>query len=108
TTVLLAAPAIAGQKYKGFERGESLIPVQELKHLIDAKEPRLVVLAVVEPVSYKAGHVPGSINVWRPDYELKVGEPYPFDGMLLEREGCEDCARGRGMDDDSQAVVDDE
>ena len=33
---------------------------------------RLVVLAVVEPVSYRAGHVPGSINIWRPDYELKA------------------------------------
>lgn len=62
-TVLLAAPAIAGQKYKGFERGESLIPVQELKHLLNAQEPKLVVLAVVEPVSYTAGHIPGSSNV---------------------------------------------
>ena len=109
TTVLLAAPAIAGQKYKGFERGESLIPVQELKHLMDAKEPKLVVLAVVEPVSYyKAGHIPGSINVWRPDYELKVGEPYPFDGMLLERDGFQNFARGLGIDNDSKVVVYDE
>lgn len=107
-TVLLAAPAIAGQKYKGFERGESLIPVQELKYLMDAKEPKLVVLAVVEPLSYKAGHIPGSIDVWRPDYELKVGEPYPFDGMLLERDGFQDFARGLGIDNDSKVVVYDE
>ena len=108
-TVLLAAPAIAGQKYKGFERGESLIPVQELKNLMDAKDPKLVVLAVVEPVLfYKAGHIPGSINVWRPDYELKVGEPYPFDGMLLERDGFQNFARGLGIDNDSKVVVYDE
>jgi rhodanese-related sulfurtransferase len=96
-SVLLAAPAITGQNYKGFARGESLIPAQELKHLVDAKDSKLVVLAVVEPVSYTAGHIPGSINVWRPNYELKVGEPYPFDGMLLERDGFQNFARGLGI-----------
>ena len=75
---------------------------------MDAKDPKLVVLAVVEPVSYKAGHIPGSINVWRPDYELKVGEPYPFDGMLLERAGFQNFARGLGIDNDSKVVVYDE
>ena len=107
-TVFLAAPAIAGQKYKGFERGESLIPAQELRHLMDAKDPKLVVLAVVEPVSFRAGHIPGSINTWRPDYELEIGKPYPFDGMLLERDGFQGFARGLGIDNDSKVVVYDE
>ena len=62
----------------------------------------------MEPLSYKAGHIPGSINVWRPDYELKVGEPYPFDGMLLERDGFQNFARGLGIDNDSKVVVYDE
>jgi thiosulfate/3-mercaptopyruvate sulfurtransferase len=106
-TVLLAAPAIGGQKYKGFER-DALIPVQGLKHLADARDPKLVVLAVVEPLSYKAGHIPGSINIWRPDYELKVGEPYPFDGMLLERDGFQTFARGLGINNDSKVIVYDE
>jgi len=105
---LSSLPAVAGQKYKGFERGEGLIPVQELQQLIDAKDPKLVVLAVVEPASYTAGHIPGSINIWRPDYELKVGEPYPFEGMLLEREGFQAFARGLGIDNDSRVVVYDE
>jgi thiosulfate/3-mercaptopyruvate sulfurtransferase len=52
-------PAVAGQKYKGFERGEALITAEELKKLIDAKDSKLVVLAVVEPVSYRAGTFPG-------------------------------------------------
>ncbi len=101
-------PAVAGQKYKGFERGESLITAEELKKLIDAQDPKLVVLAVVEPVSYRAGHIPGSINIWRPDYELKAGPPYPFEGMLLESEAFQDFARGLGIDNDSQVVVYDE
>ncbi len=62
----------------------------------------------MEPVSYRAGHIPASINIWRPDYEIKVGEPYPFDGMLLEREAFQDFARGLGIDNDSKVVVYDE
>jgi thiosulfate/3-mercaptopyruvate sulfurtransferase len=108
--VLLAwsTPAAAEPRHKGFERGEALITVDELKKLIDAGDAKLVVLAVVEPLSYRAGHIPGSRSVWRPDYELKVGEPYPFDGMLLERARFQEFARGLGIDNDSKVVVYDE
>jgi thiosulfate/3-mercaptopyruvate sulfurtransferase len=108
--VFLAATgtAAAETKYKGFARGESLIAVEELKQLLDAQDPKLIVLAVVEPASYKTGHIPTSINVWRPDYEHKVGQPYPFEGMLLDREGFQGFARGLGVDDDSKLVVYDE
>ncbi len=51
--------AVAGQKYKGFERGEALITADELKKLLDAKDSKLVVLAVVEPMSYRVGTFPG-------------------------------------------------
>lgn len=100
--------AVAGPNYKGFARGESLITVEELKHLLDAKDSKLIVLAVVEPASYKAGHIPTSINVWRPDYEHKVGQPYAFEGVLLDREGFQGFARKLGIDDDSKLVVYDE
>jgi thiosulfate/3-mercaptopyruvate sulfurtransferase len=108
--VLLACPvgAVAGPKYKGFARGEALITVEELKHLLDARDPKLIVLAVVEPASYKMGHIPTSLNVWRPDYEHKVGQPYPFEGMLLDREGFQRFARDLGIDNDSKLVVYDE
>jgi thiosulfate/3-mercaptopyruvate sulfurtransferase len=100
--------AAAEPKYKGFARGKALITVEELKRGLDAKDPKLIVLAVVEPASYKAGHIPTSINVWRPDYEHKVGQPYPFEGMLLDREGFQRFARELGIDNDSKLVVYDE
>jgi thiosulfate/3-mercaptopyruvate sulfurtransferase len=103
-----AGHTVAAPRYKGFERGEALITVEELKKLIDAKDPKLVVLAVVDPLSYRAGHIPGSINVWRPDYDLEAGQPYPFEGMLQEREGFQDFARRVGVDNDSKVVVYDE
>jgi len=110
TAVVLAstAPAVAGPRYKGFARGEALITVEELKRLLDAQDPKLVVLAVAEPVSYMAGHIPTSINVWRPDYELKIGQPYPFEGMLLDLEGFQRFARELGIDNDTKLVVYDE
>ena len=104
----VAVPASAADRYKGFERAEALITVQELKQLSEAKDPKLVILGVVEPLSFAAGHIPGSINIWRPDYELKVGQPYPFEGMILDLTRFQDFARGLGIDNDSRVVVYDE
>jgi thiosulfate/3-mercaptopyruvate sulfurtransferase len=105
---LLAIPAIAAEKYKGFERGEALITVEELKQLMDKNDPKLVVLAVAKGASYKTGHIPGSINIWRPEYEPKVGDPYPFDGMMVNRAEFQEFARELGIDNDSKVVIYDE
>ena len=107
-TLAVAVRASAADSYKGFERAEALITVQELQQLSEAKDPKLVILGVVEPISFGIGHIPGSINIWRPDYELKVGQPYPFEGMILDRTRFQDFARGLGIDDDSHVVVYDE
>ncbi len=105
TALALVGPAVA-DKYKGFERGDALITVKELKQLMDKKDPKLVILAVAKPVKqYRTGHIPGSINIWRPDYEPKVGEPYPFDGMLINRAEFQAFARKLGIDNDSKVVV---
>ena len=70
---LAAGPAVAAEKYKGFERGEALITVEELHKMITAKDPKLVLVAVIKPASFKLGYIPGSLNVWRPDYEPEEG-----------------------------------
>lgn len=98
----------AFEKYKGFERGDALITVDELKQMMDKKDPKLLILAVVKPISYAAGHIPESINVWRPDYEPSVGQPYPFDGMMLNRNEFQEFARDLSVDNDSKIVVYDE
>jgi thiosulfate/3-mercaptopyruvate sulfurtransferase len=95
----------SGASYKGFERGEALITVEELNRRIRADDPNLVVLAVVNPISYRAGHIAGSINVWRPDYEPPKGDRYPFDGMMVNRDEFQELARTLGVDNDSEIVV---
>src|SRR4030066_1213166 len=75
---LLVAGAHAGQSgYKGFPRGNALISVQELKQLLDAGDPSLVIVAAEGSLDYRMGHIPGAYQVDRPDYE---GPPDPQNG----------------------------
>lgn len=106
--LVVAVPAVAADRYKGFERADSLITVHELKRLSEAKDPKLVIIGVIEPLSFGVGHIPGAVNVWRPDFEMKVGQPYPFEGMILDRTRFQEFARGLGIDNDSRVVVYDE
>jgi thiosulfate/3-mercaptopyruvate sulfurtransferase len=101
-------PAMANDMYKGFKRGDALISVEELHKLVEAKDPKLVVIGVLKGISYKAGHIPGSLNVWRPDYGSAKGETYPFGGMMVNRVEFEKFARGLGINNDSKVVVYDE
>lgn len=103
--LLLAGPA-AAENYKGFERGDALITVEELKGMMD--DPDLVLIAVAKPESFKLGHIPGSLNVWRPDYEPEEGNPFPFGGMMLDRESFQEFARNLGVNNDSKVVLYDE
>jgi thiosulfate/3-mercaptopyruvate sulfurtransferase len=103
-----AAGPVAAENYKGFERGQALITCDELKTMVDAQDPNLVLIAVMKPVSFKLGYIPGSLNVWRSDYEPKADEPYPFGGMMLNRSEFESFARRLGVNNDSKIVLYDE
>ncbi len=106
---LLASSVVsAAESYKGFARGDALITAEELKALVDAEDPKLVVIAVAKPESYKLGHIPGSLNVWRSDYEPAEGNPWPYEGMILDRAAFQEFARGLGVDNDSKVVLYDE
>jgi len=102
-SLLAATSASAG--YKGFARGESLITVLELSRLLQAKDPQLRIIGVVKSGSFAGGHIPTAVSAWRPDYEPPVGQPHPFDGMMLERREFEEFARRLGVDNDSTLVV---
>jgi len=103
-----AVPVSAEEGYKGFERGDALISPQELKGLIDADDPDLVLVAVAKEASFKLGHIPGALNVWRPDYEPNENDPWPYGGMLLDRADFEAFARSLGINNDSKVVLYDE
>lgn len=108
--LLLVMSAVAGAEgSKGFVRGDSLVTPQSLKAMMDAGDPKLIVIAVVDPKSYVLGHIPGSLQIWRGDYEPEgAANPYPYEGMMLDREAFQAFARNLGVDDDSTVVLYDE
>jgi len=103
--VFAVGVAGAGENYKGFERGDALITAKDLKQLIDAKDPKLVVLAVAKTTDYRLGHVPGAFQLWRSDYEPEKGVEFPYGGMALDREDFQAFVRKFGIDDDSKVVI---
>jgi thiosulfate/3-mercaptopyruvate sulfurtransferase len=108
---VMPAAAFAGEKYKGFERGDALITPAELKDMMDAGDPKLVLLGVVKgglTGSFTRGHIPGAYSVWRPDYTDESGETYPFGGMMMNAADFQEFARSLGIDDDSKVVLYDE
>lgn len=101
-----AAGSYAGQSgYKGFTRGDALITVQELKGLLDAGDPSLVILAAEGTTGYRAGHIPGAYQVDRPDYEAPPDTQNGVTGNIIDAAGFTDLARRLGINRDSKVVV---
>lgn len=104
--VLLLATAVpAAEKHKGYARGEAFITAQELNKLIEAKDPKLVVIAVASKPQYLSGHIPGAINVWRPDYEADPKTTGGISGNLIDAAGFTKTMQAIGVDADSKVVV---
>jgi thiosulfate/3-mercaptopyruvate sulfurtransferase len=103
---LLSMNGYAGQEsYKGYPRGNALITVQELKHLIDARNPKLVVLAAENSVEYHLGHIPGSYQVDRPAIEAPPETQNGVTGNLIDAAGFSKLSRSLGVNRDSTVVV---
>lgn len=71
----------------GYARPELLLQPEELKVLIDKKDPNIRIVDVREKVKYLAGHIPGAINIWRPDM---VNKDHPIPGMMATQKQIED------------------
>jgi thiosulfate/3-mercaptopyruvate sulfurtransferase len=91
--------------YKGFPRGNALITVQELKRLIDAKDPRLVVLAAENSIEYRLGHIPGSHQVDRPAIEAPPESQNGVTGNIIDAAGFTRLTQGLDINRDSTVVV---
>lgn len=91
--------------YKGYARGSALITAKELKQLIDAKDPKLVILAAANDVEYRLGHIPGSFQVDRPAYEAPAEAQNGITGNLIDAAGFTKLTQGLGISKDSKVVV---
>lgn len=104
--ILTATALIADDAgYKGFPRGNALITAQELKRLIEAGSPKLVVLAAASNTEYRLGHIPGSYQVDRPDIEAPPEAQDGVTGNLIDSTGFTKLAGKLGIDRDSIVVI---
>ncbi len=102
----LAPSANAAEKYKGYPKGgEVFITAEELNQLVQAKDPKLVIIAVASKVEYYSGHIPGSFHIWRPDYEADPKTQGGVTDNLIQPEGFEKLMQKIGVDADSKVVV---
>ena len=101
----LSLAADAAEKYKGYARGEIFITAQELNQLMQAKDPKLVVIAVASKKEYYSGHIPGSFHLWRPDYEADPKTQGGVTDNIIEPEGYTSLMQKIGVDPDSKVVV---
>ena len=102
----LVSGAYAAQVgYKGYPRGNALITVQELKGLIDTRDPKLVILAAQSNLEYLPGHIPGAQQVDRPAYAAPPETQSGVEGNIIDAIGFTRLAQSHGVDRDSTVVI---
>lgn len=79
-----------------------VLSVEEVAGLLDSSSPPLL-LEISKPEEFARGHIPGAINVWRPDYE--DGEHYPYGGIRASRQKTEALLSGMGLKNDDLLIV---
>jgi thiosulfate/3-mercaptopyruvate sulfurtransferase len=86
----------------GYARPEVLIQPEELKALIDKKDPTIRIIDIREKLRYLAGHIPGAIHIWRPDITDKN---HPIPGMMAPRDQMETLMGSLGTNEKNTLVI---
>ena len=86
----------------GYAHPEILLQPEELKVLIDRREPNLRIIDVREKIQYLGGHIPGTVQVWRPDIEDRM---HALPGMMAVQKQVEDLMGDLGIDNKSTIVI---
>jgi thiosulfate/3-mercaptopyruvate sulfurtransferase len=103
---ILASGAYAAPAgYKGYHRGNALITVQELKGLIDARDPNLVIMAAQSNLEYLPGHIPGAQKVDRPAYAAPPETQSGVEGNIIDAVEFTRLAQSLGIDRGSAVVI---
>jgi thiosulfate/3-mercaptopyruvate sulfurtransferase len=94
-----SAMAVPGGNYA---HPEVLIQPEELKGLIDERTPGLQIIDVRDKPQYLMGHIPGAVQLWRPDIE---DEKHPLTGMMASHTKVEEVLGKRGISDKSTLII---
>ncbi len=86
----------------GYARPELLTQPEDLKALIDRKDPDIRVIDVREKIKYLAGHIPGAVNIWRPDV---VDKDHPIPGMMAPQPQIEELTGRLGISHRNTLII---
>ncbi|KUO51642.1 MAG: hypothetical protein APF76_13445 [Desulfitibacter sp. BRH_c19] len=95
------APSVTVDEQE-YARPEMLVDVEELKEIVD--DPNVAILDIRAQAKYILGHIPGAINVWRPEYEAPEAD-YGFGGMLCDKAQWEELMGSLGIDNDTRVII---
>ena len=86
----------------GYTHPEILIQPEELKALIDKQDSNLRIIDIREKLKYLAGHIPGAVQIWRPDIEDKN---HPIPGMMAPQEKMEELMGSLGINERDTIII---
>jgi thiosulfate/3-mercaptopyruvate sulfurtransferase len=86
----------------GYAHPEILIQPEELKVLIEKKDPIIRIIDVREKLQYLSGHLPGAVEAWRPDMEDKN---HPIPGMMAPQPQIEELLENLGISEKNTLII---
>lgn len=79
-----------------------LVEASEVKQMIDESEG-FTLIEVSKIEKYEEGHIPGAVNIWRPEYENR--EDYDYGGMMATKEKMEALLTRLGASPDEEIII---
>lgn len=86
----------------GYAHPEIIIQPGELKALVEKKDPNVRIIDVREKLEYLRGHIPGAVQVWRPDMEDKN---HPIPGMMAPQPQMEALLGNLGIREKNTLII---
>jgi thiosulfate/3-mercaptopyruvate sulfurtransferase len=86
----------------GYAHPEMIIQPEELKSLVEKKDPNIRIIDVRENLQYLRGHIPGAVQVWRPEMEDKN---HPIPGMMAPQPQIETLLGNLGIGEKNILII---
>ena len=86
----------------GYAHPEVIIQPEGLKVHMDKKDPNIRIIDIREKLKYLAGHIPGSVHVWRPDI---VDKNHPIPGMMAPKDQIENLMGSLGISNKNTIII---
>jgi thiosulfate/3-mercaptopyruvate sulfurtransferase len=86
----------------GYAHPEIIIQPEELKVLVEKKDPNIRIIDVREKLQYLSSHIPGAVQVWRPDIEDQM---HVLPGMMAVQKQVEELMGNLGINPQNIIVI---